>query len=331
MISLWKFESSVVLALAFLCLWVGGPLLLGESIADETSAAVGLLNAMRTAMSEQTYRGIVAYSKDNQVENMEVVHAVADGIEREKLVSLNGPMREVVRHGEVVRCYRPDEKSVMVESKRNGKASFLDLPEDFSQLQAYYEFRMGRRDRVAQRDAQEIDVVPKDNLRYARKVWVDLASHLPVKVELLDADQRVMEQMVFSSLTLPGSIPEKDLESSSRPDQLVVRESTRKDLPIDSLHWTLQDVPMGFRIVSFTRITQEPEHNPVDHLLVSDGLSSISVYFEQRGTQAIAGHPSKMGAINTYSRRIGEFLVTTVGEVPAKTVETIGNGIRFQE
>jgi len=330
MISSWKPPSRGLLAIVFGSVLVGGPLLVPNSLANDSETAIASLNAMRVAMSEETYRGVIAYSKDNQVENMEVLHSVVDGLEREKLVSLNGPMREVVRHGKVVRCYRPDEKSV-VESKTKGKSSFVDLPDDFSSLRAYYDFSMGRHDRIAQRDAQEINVTPRDDMRYARKVWVDLASKLPVKVELLGEDKRVLEQMVFSSLDLPDSISPEDLEPSSTQDQGVLQESQREDLPIDSLHWTLQDVPIGFRIVSFTRMTQMPQGRPIDHLLLSDGLSSISVYFAQVGAQRTVGQPSKMGAINSYSRKIGEFSVTTMGEVPAKTVQTIANGIRFKE
>lgn len=289
---------------------------------------VATLDAMRTALRERTYRGIVAYTKENQVENMEVIHAVINGVEREKVVSLNGPMREVVRVGKTVQCFLPGSKSIITESQHGDLSSFVDLPEDFSLLTDLYDFDVGRRDRVAQREAIEINVVPRDDERYARRIWVDLASKLPLRVELLGDGGAVLEQMVFSSLQFPEAISPNDLEpSSTSPDQGVQR-SENHSLPIDSLHWTLQGVPSGFRIVSFTRMSDTPQDRPIDHLLLSDGLASISIYFDHVGDKLVVSQPSSSGAINAYSRKIDDVVVTAMGEAPAKTVQAIANGLR---
>jgi sigma-E factor negative regulatory protein RseB len=298
--------------------------------AADSLSAVETLNAMRQAMRDRTYRGIVSYTKDNQIDNMEVIHAVVDGVERERVVSLNGPMREVVRKGKIVQCYLPDAKSVVIDSQPTGKSSFVDLPDDFYRLTGLYSFIAGRHDRIAQRDALEINVVPLDDLRYARRIWIDTESKLPLKLELLGEDEAVLEQMSFSSLLFPDSVPPSELEPSSNPDSQSVRQSQNESLPIDSLHWTLQNVPTGFRIVSFTRMTQTPQNRPIDHLLLSDGLASISIYFDQVEGQLVVAHPSQAGAINSYARNIGNYLVTTMGEAPPKTVQAIANGLRLR-
>lgn len=298
--------------------------------AADSLSAVDTLNAMREAMRDRTYRGIVSYTKDNQVENMEVIHAVVDGVERERVVSLNGPMREVVRKGKIVQCYLPDAKSVVIDNQPTGKSSFVDLPDDFYRLTGLYSFIAGRHDRIAQRDALEINVVPLDDLRYARRIWVDTESKLPLKLELLGEDEAVLEQMSFSSLLFPESVLPTELEPGSHSDSQSVRQSRNESLPIDSLHWTLQNVPAGFRIVSFTRMTQPRQNRLIDHLLLSDGLASISIYFDQAGDQRVVAHPSQAGAISAYARNIGEYLVTTMGEVPPKTVQAIANGLRLR-
>lgn len=302
-----------------------------SSAAEQADPAEQLLNTMRSAMGGLTFRGIVAYSKNNEVENMEVLHTAIGGIEREKLISLNGPIREVVRQGHEVKCYFPDTGTVFIGSKPTGKSAFVDLPDNFLLLRPYYQFALGRRERIAQREAQEVRIIPRDDMRYGRRIWVDLESKLALKVELLDERGDVVEQMVFSSLDLKSPITLKDVELSSSQHEMHWQQSEHVAVPIDLLRWRLHNVPVGFQIVSFSRVKQSPQERAVEHLLLSDGLSSISIYFDRVGEQLVPGQPRAMGAIHTFSRRIGEFSVTTMGEVPAKVVEYIGNGIRIQD
>lgn len=314
--------AAIVGALLF-----GHPALAGP---ETTATAEELLNRMRTAMATLSYRGIVAYSKDRNVENMEVLHHAVNGIEREKLISLHGPMREVVRQGQEVKCYFPDSATVFIGSKPSGKSAFVDLPEDFLKLRPHYDFSLGRRDRIAQREAQEIIIAPRDGFRYGRRIWVDLASSLALKVELLDEHDSVVEQMVFSSLDVGAPIAPEDTDLSPSQQQLQWKTSENTPLAIDTLHWQLENVPSGFQIVSFSRVKHGAEARDIEHLLLSDGLSSISVYFDRLGDRLMVPQPRSVGAIHTFTRQIGEYSVTTMGEVPDKAVEYVGNGIRLQ-
>lgn len=325
-ISAWRARArQSCLMLLWLC---AGPVSAGS---EQPEPAEQLLNAMRTAMSGLSFRGIVAYSKNNEVENMEILHTNMDGIEREKLVSLNGPMREVVRQGHEVKCYFPDTGTVFIGSKPSGKSAFVDLPDNFLRLRPHYRFELGRRERIAQREAQEVRITPRDDMRYGRRIWVDSESKLALKIELLDDEEQVLEQMVFSSLDLKSPIPSKDFELSSGQQEAHWKSLEHSEVPIDLLRWRLHNVPTGFQIVSFSRVQQAPQDRAIEHLLLSDGLSSVSVYFDRVGEQLLVGQQREMGAINTFSRRIGEYSVTTMGEVPLKAVEYIGNGIRAQE
>lgn len=313
------------------CCLVAGMLGSTSAAGEQPDPAEQLLNSMRSAMRTLSFRGIVAYSKNNQVENMEILHTTIEGIEREKLVSLSGPVREVVRHGHEVKCYFPETGAVFVGSKPRGNAGFVELPDNFLLLRPYYRFALGRGERVAQREAQEVKIIPRDDMRYGRRIWVDQESKLALKMELLDEQDRVIEQMVFSSVDLKSPITAKDLELSSSQHDARPQPSRHENLPIDALRWRLHNVPMGFRIVAFSRMKQGREDRPVEHLLLSDGLSSVSIYFDRVGEPSQAVQRQELGAIHTYFRRIGDFAVTTMGEVPLRAVEYIGDGIRVQD
>jgi sigma-E factor negative regulatory protein RseB len=285
---------------------------------------------MRHAVSALNYEGVVAYLKGNQVESFQLYHSSLDGKEQERLVSMNSPLREVVRSAEKVTCYYPDTKTVFVESKPSTRSVLLELPDDLTQLSRYYRVELKGQEYVVRRPAQLVAIEPRDGYRYARRIWIDTDSKLPLKFEILSGDGQVVEQMVFTSLNITSSIASKDLEPSVATDAFAWKISQRDILPLASLHWTLRDVPDGFQIVSYTRLKRPSKDRATEHILLSDGFSSVSVYIEGEQGRPPKEHPKKIGTINAHSLKVGDYLVTVMGEVPAKTVEAIADGLLHQ-
>ena len=279
-------------------------------------------------MSRLNYHGMVAYLKDNRVESFKVFHRFANGVEQERLLSVNTPMREVIRNADTVTCYFPESKSMSVEVRPARQSSLLDLPNNLAELGKYYGFMLGDTAHIAQRPAQSVSIVPLDGFRYGRRLWLDVETKLPLKYEVLDENEQVVEQMVFNSLSVEESIGAEDLEPSTRSDA-TWKVKRHENLPADSLSWTLDGVPAGFRMISYSRLLKRGTDNrAIDHILLSDGLSSVSVYIDQLMNEIFTAQPRKVGAINSYTRKIDNYLVTVMGEAPFKTVQVIGDGIR---
>ena len=58
------------------------------------------------------------------------------------------------------------------------------------------------------------------------------------------------------------------------------------------------------------------------HLVYSDGLASVSVFIEEsQGEGRHLEGEASMGAMNAYGNTVDGYVVTVVGEVPAKTVQ----------
>lgn len=298
-----------------------------ETVAPSTPAPLVWLIDMRHAVSQLNYKGVVAYLKDKEVESFQLFHASNAGKEQERLVSMNSPLREVVRDAEKVACYYPDSKTVFVESKPSTRSVLLDMPEDLTQLSRYYRVELKDQQYVARRLSQIVDITPLDDYRYARRIWIDTASKLPLKFEILGEDGQAVEQMVFTSLDLESSIPNSELAPSVPIDQFTRQTSKREALPLDSLYWRLHNVPDGFQIMSYSRLKRPPNDRTVEHILLSDGFSSVSIYVESQKSGPPKEHPKQIGTINAHSVKIDDYLVTVMGEVPAKTVETIANGL----
>ena len=284
---------------------------------------------MRHAVSHLNYKGVVAYLKDKQVESFQLFHASNSGKEQERLVSMNSPLREVVRDANKVACYYPDTKTVFIDSKPSTRSVLMELPNNLDQLARYYRVSLKDQEYVTRRLSQIVEIEPRDTFRYARRIWIDTASKLPLKFEVLGDDNQAVEQMVFTSLSLESSISSEELNPSMPPDEFTHQASQREILPLDSLRWTLHDVPDGFQIVSYTRLKRA--ERPVEHILLSDGFSSVSIYLEAQKGGAPKEHPKQIGTTNAYSIKIKDYLATVMGEVPAKTVETIAHGLLRQD
>jgi len=73
---------------------------------------------------------------------------------------------------------------------------------------------------------------------------------------------------------------------------------------------------------------------PVSHVMLSDGMASVSVYIEHvavaNQNQSAAGL-SSMGAMNAYGLSLDKAFVTVVGEVPVDTVRAIAEAVRINE
>ncbi|MDF9391594.1 MULTISPECIES: MucB/RseB C-terminal domain-containing protein [Methylococcus] len=307
------------------------------SLADDAPQTLGgragveWLTGMRDAMSRLNYRGLVAYLKDEKVNSMEFVHGMSNGIEHERLTSLNSPMREIVRDGDRVRFFFPETKSVMTERVPLNRSFLVDLPESFVGLCDYYAFLVGDQEYVAQRHAQAIEIVPVDDYRYGRKVWIDTESHLPLRFELLDENGKPIEQMVFTSLEVSSDAPGLEVAPAAASDSYSEQSSKREIIPIEAMDWSLDTVPVGFRISGYSRVQHPPLKHPIEHILLSDGLSSVSIYVDEPKDEPFLEKPNKIGAVNAYARKIDGFVVTVMGEVPPKTVHMIANGIRHQK
>ena len=288
------------------------------------------LAATKQAVSHLNYRGTVAHLKDNRIESLQVLHRMSNGVEQERLLSVNTPMREVIRNAEKVTCYFPDSRSMSVETKPLRQSFLLDLPTDLTALSRHYTLSLGGTEHVAQRLARLVRIDPLDDYRFGRRIWVDVESKLPLKYELIDENGQVVEQMVFNSLSVEDSIPAQELSASTQFDGSW-KVKQHETLPADSLIWTLDGVPDGFQMMSYTRLKRGPGNRAIDHILLSDGFSSVSIYIDELMNEFFTAQPRKVGGINSYTRKLDKYLVTVMGEVPAKTVQSIANGIHQQD
>jgi sigma-E factor negative regulatory protein RseB len=100
-----------------------------------------------------------------------------------------------------------------------------------------------------------------------------------------------------------------------------------------AVRWHVARVPAGFALTlrRVQLIAGSPQ--PVQHLVYSDGLASVSVFIELNPAAKLPDlqGPDRMGSASTYSTRVNGHQVTVVGEVPPKTVEEMAGFVKTED
>lgn len=307
-----------------------GPLRADEMAAD----ARQWLERMSSAAQSLNYTGTFVYQSEDKLEAMHIVHAMGSDGERERLLSLTGPNREVLRDNRIVTCILGDRQSVHVNKSRPRTPFPFSLPQELMQLERYYRFEVRGEDRVAGRECRVVAVKPRDKLRYGRRLCVHDDSHLLLRSELTSPDGRVIEQVMFTTVAFPQQINDSELQPTlGDASYSWQREPEQQPEPgskaVDS-HWKVFQVPTGFMLTDHSWHQLSDDDPGVEHWVYSDGLASISVYIEASRGQGDYRGVSHRGALNAYGTMVDDYYVTVVGEVPRRTVEMIGNSVRIK-
>jgi sigma-E factor negative regulatory protein RseB len=302
--------------------------------ADAQDDARHWLERMSRASQSLNYTGTFVYQNQGKLEAMQIVHAMDSDGERERLLSLTGPRREVLRDGQEVVCILGDRQAVQVNKSRPRTPFPFSLPSEPVQLENFYSFRVQGEDRVAGRECRIVAVIPRDALRYGRRLCVHEDSHLVLRSELTDPDGKVIEQVMFTAVDFPEHIDDDMLQSDlngagfswqREPEQ----QPEPGDKPGDS-RWKVFQVPDGFLLTDHSWHKLSADEPGVEHWVYSDGLASISVYVEAAHGHDDYSGVSHRGALNAYGTMVDDYYVTVVGEVPRRTVEMVGKSVRIK-
>jgi sigma-E factor negative regulatory protein RseB len=273
---------------------------------------------------------------------LRIIHRVQDGAVAERLVSLDGSGREFIRSGLDLACYLPDKKTVLVERRPADESLLGGFPAVNQQTAAFYDIQEVARTRLNRRDTRVITVSPKDEFRYGYRLWIDETTAMPLKTQLCDGRGRVIEQIVFASLTLSSRIP----DSAFKPDVSTegfqwLRNGSppAKESPENaSMVWNALKLPPGFKMAARSAQVMPGSTDPVSHLVFSDGLASVSVFVEMETKttketsdgEEVTEESSRVGSSSVYSTMMGGRKVTAVGEVPPATVRSIAASFSSQ-
>lgn len=291
------------------------------------------LRQLSEAPRRVSYDGTFVHVAGTSLDALRVVHKVEGDTVRERIYALSGAPREVIRDAERVWCYMPEKGLGVYEHRQINDAgfprSFEALPPD---LERYYELRVGREGRIADRRARQLLITPRDDFRYAYELWADDASGLLLKSAIAGPDGVPLEQYVFTNITIGGHVDEKALAPATPKQNLIWKAMDDSPAIIPEapdMNWRVGGTPAGFTMSTALRRVSSANSGFVEHLVFSDGLAAVSVFVERQGVENSGFMPGtqRMGAMHAFGVVVDGHRVTVIGEVPARTVETIGRSV----
>lgn len=299
--------------------------------AQASPDAETLLTRMSRAVNERNYDGVFIYQRGQHNDSMRIIHRFKDGVPQERLVSLSGSAREVIRNGETVTCIFPDNRAVIVEKSRPKELFPSSFQVPLENTAKHYRFGVLGRDRVAGRPTWVVGIYPKNAYRYGYRLWIDDETDLLLKSNIVDGRGRLLEQMMFTQIALPAEISDDSLKAGISGEDFTwyTHEDDSTESPrTKPARWRVKWLPSGFAMRDYARQPISTSRMPVDHMVYSDGLAMVSVFVERlEDVPAPLEGFSSMGAVNAYSMVSDSYQVTVVGEVPPITVRQIAASV----
>ena len=304
----------------------------GEAVPADRGVTEWLMR-MHEASRRRTYIGTFVVSSGASMASAKIWHVCDGEHQMERVESLSGAPRSTFRRDDQVITFMPDSKQAVAE-RRESLGLFPNLLKSTdSSIAQFYAARQTGHDRVAGFDADVVVLQPKDKLRYGYRVWSEKKSGLVVKLQTLDVEGRVLEQSAFSELQLDAPVSMGKLtQMMGNTDGYKVDRPEMLKTTAAAEGWVLKAPVAGFKPMScFKRPASAGEsahHDNTMQWIFSDGLASVSLFAEvfdrrRHGQEGLM----TLGATQTFTRRVGEWWVTVVGEAPAQTLMAFAQGL----
>lgn len=294
---------------------------------DDAMRAQRLLERVAEAATRLNYDGTFVYRNGDWMESMRIIHRAGNPGGRgsqARLLSLSGAAREVIRDENRVTCILPDSESVQISKSKPRAVSGFSVFNPRGDFQQHYSLSTAAGERVAGRDTRQVSVMPKDMYRYGYQLSVDKETGFLLKSELLDLNGKPLEQIIYTTLELPQSIPDELLEPGISGQGFTWYTRDAPTSPVRESLWAVHWLPAGFSMQDRATDPAALGRMPVEHLVYTDGLASVSVFIEHLkasgdGLEGI----SRMGAVNAFGIIVDGYQITAVGEIPAAAVERV--------
>jgi sigma-E factor negative regulatory protein RseB len=289
------------------------------------------LMRVHQAADHHNFQGTFVVSAGGSVSSARIAHYCDGRNQFERVESLDGQMRRVFRHNNVVHTLWPQSKLALVEQRESMSSFPALLQGGDDRIVDSYEVRSLGTDRVAGHEAHVLHLRPKDSHRYGYRLWAEKASGLLLRAEVLGEHDEVIESSAFSDVVIGVKAqPESVLQPMTRLDGYRVLRPSLTPTRLEEEGWSLRSPPPGFRQVSCVRRPLEAGADAlrasvpdVLQSIYSDGLTYVSVFIEPFNAGR-HGKPiqTSLGATQTMTRRQGDWWITVVGDVPLATLRT---------
>lgn len=291
-----------------------------------------LLAQLESAQLTLNYTATLVSLHNDDMNIVDVEQYSKDGQYYQSIFSLNGEERKVVKHNDELFCYLPDKLAVVADQKNvsfNHTSDYSALTDEATKQ--HYDFVLGPKMRVSNREAVVLIITPKDQLRYEHQLWIDSESGLLLKSMIIDANRNIVEhdQLINVKLLSADEVTLPTLKSM--PDlwqKMQVKLAGAVDDQV-KLNCHIPELLSGFSMTSMqAKANIMPDSEMMQHFNYSDGLSSLSVFVEPfTGDHNDQPMMTSMGGIHVYKKHQDGYRITVMANAPAQTAQLFADNI----
>ena len=293
-----------------------------------------LFERMISAMKRQNYSGRYFRVRGDQIEVMELTQRHINGVHHEYLRSLNGTPKIIRRVGSDCECIWPEQGEALVGpfpqiTSRLSGSRFAGLNK-----QAPYQLIELGRYRIAGHYCQQIAVVPDDELRYGYKVCIGEEEPLLLRMSIYERQGTPIEHNQFSHIIIDShqmiaTVNESDLfllgaeRLQEEFDVVTLSNQPKVADRIEKPRFGIHNPPKGFEIRSHTRRENPQAQQTFEHIVVSDGLATVSLFIEEQSRSTKRSQRMLEPGVHMAQREFESMHITAIGDVPQKTVNQL--------
>lgn len=330
----WQRAAPAAALAALLAAALPAPLRAGPPVtteAGEPADARSWLARIHAAAQQRNYQGTMVFSAGGMLSSSKVAHFAQGGETFERLESLDGRQRRVVRVNDTVHTLWPAARLAIVEKRGALTRSLPSATQAVDpRVLEQYELQREGVDRVAGRDALVFLLKPRDELRYAQRLWADKATGLLLRNDVVAPNRSVLESAAFTEVEIGLKAPPPDsFVQAARPGEgWRVARPQHQSVQLEAEGWTLTRAIPGFVQTGSVKRALEADGPPVLQAVYTDGLTHVSLFIEpvdpSRPTAELGG---QVGATGALRQRRGDHWVTVMGDVPPATLRAFADAL----
>ena len=225
--------------------FVSSLVLVAGSAYAESTTAKQWLSKMRSAALHESYRGTFMFSRGDMSSSMRVVHRFHNGQEQERLTQLDGEMGEILRRGSEVMCLVNGQRLIQLD-KQAFSNPVSSAFADFMPGHAYYALSTTGYERIVDRSSVKLAIEAEDDVRYSYFLWLDQASGLLLKSQVIGLTGEALESFQFTELQLPTQTEDReftfDVDEKTVSHQRIPMSNADTRWP-EKLMWEASYVP----------------------------------------------------------------------------------------
>lgn len=288
---------------------------------------------MDQASQRRAYVGTYVVAAGGSLSGAKLWH-VCDGTQQmERIESMTGAPKTTLRHNDHVMTFLPATKVVRSETRVSLGAFPAIVAGAVTSVDRHYSaIRLGE-ERVANVDAEVLLIQPRDAWRYGYRIWAESQTGLVVKMQTLDGKGGVLEQMAFTELQLDAPVKmERLAQMMANTEGYRIERLEVVATSAQAEGWEMRRAVDGFVPSSCVRrpAAQFDGKNKPETLqwIFSDGLASVSMFLEPYDRRRHRAEESfSAGATHTLTRRVDDWWLTAVGEVPQQTLKAFAEAL----